>query len=138
MVAINRELSKIKCIIVHCSATDLEEFDNIESIDRFHRSRGWVMIGYNFFIDKKGRVSEGRPLTMAGAHCYGHNIDSIGICLSGNKKFTSEQFSAAWLLIKNLREKFKISRREVYPHNYFNIDKTCPNFSMSKIWSYDE
>ena len=74
-------------IILHCSDSDYPHQD-AEWIDKIHREeKGWDMIGYHFFITFDGAIQQGRDLQMIGAHCYGHNQDSVGICLAGRKKF---------------------------------------------------
>lgn len=74
---------KIQAIIIHCSATREGQDIRASDIDKWHRERGFAMIGYNYVIDLDGRVEKGRPLTMTGAHCKGWNDRSIGICYIG-------------------------------------------------------
>jgi N-acetyl-anhydromuramyl-L-alanine amidase AmpD len=138
MVDINRDLSKIDTLIIHCSASDKPFHDNFDEVKRWHMERGWIDIGYHYFIDKKGMKFDGRPLTKVGAHCAGHNMTSIGICLSGKYEFYECQFRTALFLITDLMRRYNIPRSRVYPHNYFDAGKTCPNFEMSKIWSLDK
>jgi N-acetyl-anhydromuramyl-L-alanine amidase AmpD len=64
-----------------------------EAVHRYHKSRGWIGIGYHYFIDKKGNIWRGRPEYAAGAHCAGKNYDSIAICFEGN--FEKETMNAA-------------------------------------------
>ncbi|MGR8008757.1 FG-GAP-like repeat-containing protein [Streptomyces hypolithicus] len=49
---------------------------------------GWKDIGYNFLVDKCGRIFEGREggadLPVLGAHTYGFNSYSTGVALLGN------------------------------------------------------
>jgi len=133
-----RDLKTIKRIIVHCSDTDLDSMDNIDEIRRIHtQEKHWSDIGYHYFIDKRGKVFAGRDIKKVGAHCAGHNFDSIGICFSGKKEFTDKQFQAALALINELMQKFKLGRWDVYPHNFYNKDKSCPNFLITKIWKFE-
>ena len=41
------------------------------------------MIGYHYVVRLDGRVETGRPEGRVGAHCLGHNSDSIGVCYIG-------------------------------------------------------
>ncbi|MFE6647234.1 N-acetylmuramoyl-L-alanine amidase [Nocardioides sp. NPDC057772] len=61
----------------------------IRSIYTFHvQSRGWRDIGYNFLIDKFGRIWEGRyggvDRPVVGAHTSGYNSYSFGASALGN------------------------------------------------------
>ena len=61
----------------------------VRSVYAFHtRSRGWSDIGYNFLVDRYGRVFEGRYGGVArpviGAHTGGFNTDTFGVALLGN------------------------------------------------------
>jgi hypothetical protein len=60
----------------------------IRSIYAYHvKSNGWSDIGYNYLVDRFGRIWEGRygGITRAviGAHTGGFNIDSFGTSLIG-------------------------------------------------------
>jgi N-acetyl-anhydromuramyl-L-alanine amidase AmpD len=125
----------ITTIILHCSDSDIEAHDNIETITNWHLLRGFSSIGYHYFINKQGSIFNGRPVEKIGAHCAWHNIDSIGICLSGEQLFNVEQFLTASILIKDLMQKFGIEQKNILPHNYFNAYKTCPNFDIDRIIS---
>ncbi|MBI4386573.1 MAG: N-acetylmuramoyl-L-alanine amidase [Elusimicrobia bacterium] len=77
-------------ITVHHTATvrPLRSADSIQEmrlIQRYHqRGRGWIDIGYHFVIDGAGRVFQGRPEAMVGAHVRGRNDSNVGIALMGN------------------------------------------------------
>ena len=52
------------------------------------KSRGWCDLGYNFLVDRFGRVFEGRyggaQLPVLGAHTAAFNANSFGVALIGN------------------------------------------------------
>ncbi len=135
-----REIDKI---IVHCSAS---EFGSARLIDRWHRERGWRMIGYHYVIlngyrrkgvyseDDDGLIEPGRPLEEVGAHCRGYNKTSIGICLIGDRLFSEKQlFYALPELVRELMERFSLRLEDVYGHREFNRSKTCPNFEVREV-----
>jgi N-acetyl-anhydromuramyl-L-alanine amidase AmpD len=134
----SRKISGIKKIILHCSDSDNPKHDDISVIKAWHLERGFLDVGYHFFIKKDGKNQIGRPIYMIGAHCIGHNIDSVGLCLSGKKIFSDNQLKATNILCHTLIQRFRLSVHDVYPHNHFDANKTCPNFLISKIWSFDK
>ena len=80
----------VDAIVIHCSATRAGQDVRAADIDKWHKERGFKMIGYHYVIDLDGTVETGRPLTMAGAHCNTagtsnkpYNKHSIGICYVG-------------------------------------------------------
>lgn len=121
-----RPLNTVKRIIVHCSASDEPSADDIDVIRKWHQLRGWDDVGYHFFIRKDGAIFKGRDVKYVGAHTKGHNHDSIGICLSGNKEFTLDQYIALGALVQVIEIEY--GAMTVHPHNEFNKNKTCPNF----------
>jgi hypothetical protein len=61
----------------------------IRGIYAYHtQSRGWSDIGYNFLVDRFGRIWEGRAGGVArpvvGAHTLGYNDDSFAMSAIGN------------------------------------------------------
>jgi hypothetical protein len=133
----HKELRKLSKIIVHCSASDVAGHDNIDTIRKWHvEERGWKDVGYHFFIRKDGTIEKGREVRIAGAHCKGHNHDSIGICLSGNLEFTSDQYISLGALLQILQIEY--GDLDIYPHNYFDSVKTCPNFDSKLFDKFTE
>ncbi|MGK5447279.1 peptidoglycan recognition protein family protein [Streptomyces radiopugnans] len=71
----------------------------IRGIYRYHvQSNGWRDVGYNFFVDKCGKIYEGRAGGVAnpvmGAHTYGFNHDSTGIAVLGSYSSTNPSGAA--------------------------------------------
>ncbi len=82
---------KIKKFIIHHTGEYIDEkrdpMELMRAIYYFHTiTRGWGDIGYNYVIDQKGNIYEGRyggPDTV-GAHTAFHNVASMGVSLMGN------------------------------------------------------
>ncbi len=91
--AFNSALSKRKStteIVLHHAAVKSCTVNDIHS---WHLGNGWAGIGYHFFVRKDGSIHRGRPIEYVGAHTYGRNSDTIGVCFEGN--FETETMSAA-------------------------------------------
>jgi N-acetylmuramoyl-L-alanine amidase/FG-GAP-like repeat len=72
----------------------------IRGIYAYHvNSRGWRDIGYNFLVDKFGRIWEGRyggiDRAVIGAHTQGYNDDAFAMSAIGT--YTSQPPSAAMI-----------------------------------------
>jgi N-acetyl-anhydromuramyl-L-alanine amidase AmpD len=136
--AIQRDFKLITHIIIHCSDSDLPAHDDVDIIKEWHLARGFTDVGYHIFVKKDGTIQLGRPLSQMGAHCITMNMVSIGICFSGRERFTDDQFLSAYSLVETLMNNYKIPKSKVLPHNHFNKNKTCPNFSLDKIWQFEK
>lgn len=55
-----------------------------EDIHRWHLNNGWSGAGYHFLVKKDGKVYRLRPEDKVGAHAYGSNYNSLGVCFEGN------------------------------------------------------
>ncbi|GAA2670448.1 N-acetylmuramoyl-L-alanine amidase [Streptomyces aculeolatus] len=94
----------VNIAFVHHSATGnnyrcSEAPSLIRGIYRYHTgSLAWADIGYNFLVDKCGRVYEGRAGGVAravlGAHTYGFNHNSMGIAVLGDYGSTAPSAAA--------------------------------------------
>jgi len=147
-------MAKVKYIVWHTAAhgENGRDYDTSASqIDAWHKARGWSGIGYHFVIRKDGRIEAGRKLNdddvlsrdEVGAHVYGINNESVGICFSGHGDIaphTGEQRQAGIILTAKLMKQFGITsvdnvigHREInklvdkglYPTSY-RTTKTCP------------
>ena len=134
-------MRNINLIVIHCAATKPNQDIGRAEIDRWHRERGWLGIGYHFVIRRNGKVENGRPLEKAGAHVQGLNANSIGICLVGGlnakgqpaPEFTAEQWDALETLVRTLKKQFPNAR--IAGHNEFAA-KACPSFNVQE-WRKD-
>jgi hypothetical protein len=84
----------------------------------YHLSLGWNDIGYNFLVDRYGRIWEGRrggiAAAVMGAHAGGFNTNTFGVAAIGNLETgrpTSAMISGlaqlfAWKLDINYRDPF--------------------------------
>lgn len=131
-------MRKIDKIILHCSATAEGKDFKAADIDRWHRAQGWQSIGYHYVLDIDGKVENGRPLNVAGAHTKGYNSTSIGICYIGGVDAcgtakdtrTEAQKKSLAELVKRLKVQFPSAT--IHGHNEF-ANKACPSFDV-KSW----
>jgi len=97
-------------------------------------------IGYHFYIRRDGSIYRGRPENMQGAHAYGANSDSIGICFEGNlneEYLTKEQIEAGRWLVSYFKEKY--GNIEFTEHRKV-CNTSCPgkNFNIDEIVNVTE
>lgn len=121
-------LKKIKFIAVHHSQ---RKIDSVKRISNLHvKINKWEDIGYHWLIDKRGKLHQGRLEKFIGAHVYGHNKNSIGICLIGNfdeESPTKKQIQTLIKFLKQKTKKHKIPIKNILGHREFpNVIKTCP------------
>ena len=130
-------MRKITDIIIHCADTPNGKEFHASDIDQWHKQRGWSGIGYHWVICVDGKVEAGRIPDQPGAHCEGHNANSLGICMIGKDKFTREQWESLQDLVKGLYAEFKPVR--IAGHCEYDTaikqGKTCPNFDVSSWWA---
>ena len=119
-------------IVIHCSASDRLEHDNVKTVDEWHKERGFHEIGYHYVVTKTTGIEVGRAITTQGAHAKGYNDKYIGICLTGKRHFTFGQFEQAAQLCVELMDTFDFTFDKVVAHNFLNFEKSCPNFDVKK------
>ena len=123
---------EIKEIILHCSASDVVNYD-FYAIKKDHvEKRGWRDIGYHYGIDWDGDIHLRRDVKRPGAHTRGRNTHSIGICVLGLKSFSVIQLEQLGRLVRNICQIFNLSADDVKGHNYYNKNKTCPVFDVEE------
>ena len=128
----------VKEIIIHCSATREDQQVSVDTIRDWHLAKGWNDIGYHFYIDLDGTINKGRDIDKIGAHCKGHNRNSIGICYCGGVEAdgktpkdtrTKEQKESLLHVLKTL--KAMCPAAVIYSHNEF-ANKACPSFDATE------
>lgn len=83
-----------------------------EDIHRWHLSNGWSGAGYHFLVRKDGTIYRLRPEDKVGAHAYGSNYNSLGICFEGNfmeEEMQEAQKEAGKELVAYLKNKYNIT-----------------------------
>lgn len=141
-------MKTIDAIVIHCSATRAGQDVRAADIDKWHKERGFAMIGYNYVVDLDGTVEVGRPLTRDGAHCNTsglsgspYNKHSIGICYIGGLDAkgnpadtrTPEQKVALEKLVYDLIGKYP-TIKEVIGHRDASPDKNGDGKITKNEW----
>ena len=128
----------IKEIIVHCSATAEGRDFTVEDIRRWHKQQGWSDIGYHYVIGRHGEKWTGRDVDVSGAHCEGHNRNSIGVCYiggldaSGKKAKDTRTLQQKAVMLSVLTELKRLyPQAKIYGHRDF-ARKDCPSFDAKK------
>ena len=122
----------IKKVIIHHTGFEApyKGLSSWEAIHKAHKAKGWSGIGYHYGVSPEGNLWVLRPVHLVGAHCVGHNSDSVGIVLWGKGEKPLAQLISAVRLAKRLAERFNA---EVYFHN--ELGKTvCPEIKRS-VWN---
>jgi N-acetyl-anhydromuramyl-L-alanine amidase AmpD len=126
-----------RIILHHAAAQNC----SAEDIHRWHLNNGWSGAGYHFLVRKDGKVYRLRPEEKVGAHAYGANYNSLGICFEGDymqEDMTEAQKEAGKELVAYLKNKYKISTVQAHrdvcatscPGNKFPFDEIA-NFEPS-------
>ena len=129
-------MRKIKWIILHCADTEAGRDFTVMDIDRWHKRRGWVAVGYHFVITLDGTLQQGRVLEAVGAHCFHYNQESIGICYIGGRRNgafcdtrTPAQCATMERCVRHLLQRFP--EAVVCGHHDLNAGKACPCFDVA-------
>jgi len=149
-------MGKVVRITVHHTATrppapgEASGRSAVRSIQKYHQSsaeqggRGWADIGYHFLIDPEGRIYEGRPVTVQGAHAGGSaNQGNIGIALIGDFSSSPPSFpqeQALFALVRDLVRRHDLSPRRIQGHSEVRLGAgeggtQCPGpFVEGLVW----
>lgn len=75
--------SKTNFIVIHCSLSKPSMNVDAKVIDRWHRERSWLKIGYARVIKRDGTIEQGRQDDEHQAHAVEINDVSTSVCLVG-------------------------------------------------------
>lgn len=123
----------IDTVIIHAAYTPADMDIGAAEINQWHLDRGWDGIGYHWVIRRDGTLEQGRSESTVGAHAYGHNQGSIGICMVGGMpdcNYTAAQWRCLEALVRDLLARYDckvIGHRDV-------SEKPCPMFD-AKAWA---
>ena len=127
-----------KYIVIHCSQTRPSQDIGAKEIDRWHRERGWLKIGYARVIKRDGTVEQGRDDDELQAHVKDYNHVSTSVCVVGGAKeenwkegednFTSEQWESLKRVLEELVIKYPKAR--IVGHYELDERKFCPSFNV--------
>ena len=117
-----------------------------EDIHRWHLNNGWSGAGYHFLVKKDGSIYRLRPEDKVGAHAYGSNYNSIGICFEGNcmeEDMPEVQIKAGKELVTYLKNKYGISTVQRHkdvcatscPGDKFPFDKITNSEASNEVVS---
>ncbi len=133
----NKPSRLVDRVFLHCSASDHASHDNVATMDRWHKERGWSGVGYHLFIRKDGTLENGRSLNKTPAAQAGHNKGTIAICCHGldKKKFTAAQMKTLKKLCVEINNAYGGA---ITFHGHREVaSKACPVFDYKDVLELD-
>jgi N-acetyl-anhydromuramyl-L-alanine amidase AmpD len=140
-----RPLSRIEKIIVHCTATDSEAWNDPIACIKFDTAgnsgnsrlpkKGCPFCTYHFYVNKKGKAYQLVSMNFQTMNARGHNRDSVAVCINHGAvkdNVTDEQFDALIEVICHIIDflDFPYDIEElkniIYFHRQLDSSKTCP------------
>jgi N-acetylmuramoyl-L-alanine amidase len=127
---------KIRMLVVHHSATPMKS-TTVEGIRREHKKKFANGIGYHRLITSDGTIVQGRADKEVGAHAYGVNHSSLGVCVIGNfmkEEPTLQQLESLVDVLAEWCRAHKLGIGAIYGHGSAPGGKTptlCPGSNMN-------
>lgn len=137
-------MTSIYRVTVHHTGTRFDSTDygqsaqGVLSIQQYHQDgKKWADIGYHYLIDRAGRVWEGRPIGVQGAHAGNNQLNrgNIGVALLGDfekQSVTTAQRQGLISLLDHLRGTYGIKSTEVHMHRELHGTE-CPGRALASI-----
>ncbi len=107
----------------------------IEQIRRGHRRNGWADIGYHYIVDPQGRVWEGRPITLQGAHVKNQNPHNLGVLVLGNfeiQRPTSAATASVERFLVEQMHRYRVPLSKVHTHRELAAT-ACPGRNLQRV-----
>jgi hypothetical protein len=141
IVALAKPMGSVRRITVHHDAIDPlpssspdDVARRLEAIRNGHIGRGWADIGYHYAIDPSGRIWQGRPLTLQGAHVGDQNENNLGVVMLGNferQAPTRQSLESLDRLIAWEMRRYRISMGEIRTHREMS-PTACPGRNLQR------
>ena len=134
----------INLIVVHCSATRVNQDFTVEQLEACHKARGFDTIGYHYYIRKDGTVTRHRRLTEVGAHCRPYNRCSIGVCYEGGLAPDGSPKDTRTPVQRRVLSKLLTDLKRLFPRALIRghcempgaVPKACPSFKASREYRF--
>jgi len=142
-----KPMGGVRRITVHHSAVNSSNISakgdaarQIESFRQNHVSRTdsdgshWVDIGYHYIIDPAGRIWEGRPVTIEGAHVSHTNQHNLGVMLMGNfdqQRPTRAALEALDSFVAGQMKRYRVNIASVFTHQELKSTE-CPGTNLQR------
>lgn len=133
-----RAYAPAKKVVIHhtAQANNMDPAVIVRNLYYYHAvTLDWGDVGYNFFIDREGRVYEGRlggvnaqGWPVVAGHAAQYNSGSIGIALLGT--FSDPTVPIPEAMVQGLMNlvSYKVVQHGIHPAGSgFFVDKTLPN-----------
>lgn len=95
----------------------------------------WVDIGYHYIIDPSGRVWQGRPVSIEGAHVANTNDHNLGVMMMGNfdeQQPTPAALDALAAFVASQMRLYRVPRSRVYTHQELK-PTACPGRNLQRF-----
>ncbi|MCC6659343.1 MAG: N-acetylmuramoyl-L-alanine amidase [Phycisphaerales bacterium] len=139
IMALANPMNGIQRITVHHDGMNVfqstsrgDAAQRLEIIRKAHISQHWADIGYHYIIDPAGRVWEGRPIALQGAHVKDQNEHNVGVMVMGNfeeSRPTSAALTTLDLFVGHLMQRYRVPIGRVYTHRELG-PTACPGRNL--------
>jgi hypothetical protein len=117
------------------AARQLESFRQ-NHVNRTDAETGahWVDIGYHYIIDPSGRIWEGRPTDIEGAHVSHTNQHNLGVMCMGNfdeQHPTTAQLESLDAFVASQMRRYNVPIKSVFTHQELKSTE-CPGKNLQR------